>query len=266
MHRGPKPAKSNAKPPVARKSPKNEDSRVRDVEKRLAEALRDKAEALEQQTAIREILRAIRSSPMDLQPVLSVPLLREDKAIGTINLRRTDVSPFTETQIALLQTFADQAVIAIENVRLFTELQERNRELLQALDRETATGEILRVINNSPTSVEPVFKAILANGMRLCQADVGLLFLVEGDTSQCVADRGAPPEFVEPRRHSHRSGPYTGITRAIRERRPIHIEDLMADRAYTERDPRDCKPWSCWAHGPVYGFRCLRKMRRSACW
>jgi signal transduction histidine kinase len=169
--------------------------------------------------------------------VLNVPLMRDGVAIGSISLRRTEVKAFTERQIALLQTFADQAVIAIENVWLFKELEARNRELTQALDRETATGEILRVINRSPTSVETVFGAILDRGMRLCQADVGLLFLVEGDTFQLVADRGAPAEFVEPRRSGHRSGPNTGITRAVRERRPIHIEDLTADRAYTERDP-----------------------------
>jgi len=168
---------------------------------------------------------------------LVVPMLREGVAIGTISLRRVEARLFTERQVALLQTFANQAVIAIENVRLFTELEARNRELNQALDRETATGEILRVINNSPTSAEPVFDAILANGMRLCQADVGLLFLVDGDMFRVVADRGAPPDFIEPRRAWHRSGPHTGLARALREQRPVHIEDMMADRAYMERDP-----------------------------
>ena len=168
---------------------------------------------------------------------LVVPMLREGVAIGTISLRRVEARLFTERQVALLQTFANQAVIAIENVRLFTELEARNRELNQALDRETATGEILRVINNSPTSAEPVFDAILANGMRLCQADVGLLFLVDGDMFRVVADRGAPPDFMEPRRAWHRSGPHTGLARALREQRPVHIEDMMADRAYMERDP-----------------------------
>jgi signal transduction histidine kinase len=168
---------------------------------------------------------------------LALPLLRQGVAIGALFLRRQEVRRFSDKEIQLLQTFADQAVIAIENVRLFKELDTRNRELTQALDRETATGEILRVINSSPTSAEPVFDAILANGMRLCQADVGLLFLVEGDTFRLVADRGASPEFVEPRRTAHRSGPHTGIARAVQERRPIHIEDLLVDRAYIERDP-----------------------------
>src|SRR5262245_6328689 len=174
---------------------------------------------------------------LGFRAILLVPLLREGVAIGSISLRRTEARLFTERQVALLKTFADQAVIAIENVRLFRELEARNQELTQALDRETATGEILRVINSSPTSAEPVFGAILGNGMRLCQADVGLLFLVEGDTFRLVADRGASPEFVEPRRTAHRSGPHTGIARAVQERRPIHIKDLLMDRAYVERDP-----------------------------
>jgi GAF domain len=114
------------------------------------------------------------------------------------------------------------------------QLEER---LAEALDRETATGEILRVINNSPTSVEPVFEAILTNGIRLCQADVGLLFLVQGDVFRLVADRGAAREFVEPRRAGMRYGPHTGLARAALERRPVQINDMMADRAYTERDP-----------------------------
>src|SRR5262249_10935423 len=98
--------------------------------------------------------------------ILSVPLLREDVALGTIHLRRTEVQPFTAGQIALLKTFADQAVIAIENVRLFEELQEKNRalteahaQMTEALEQQTATSEILRVISQSPTDVQPVLDA-----------------------------------------------------------------------------------------------------------
>ncbi len=187
---------------------------------------------LDQEFRHQELTRAVA-----FRSVLSVPMLRDGVPLGAISVARAEPGAFSANQIAILQTFADQAVIAIENVRLFKELQTSNRELTTALDRETATGEILRVINNSPTSAEPVFDAILANGMRLCQADVGLLFLVEDDMFRVVADRGAPPNFVEPRRAWHRSGSHTGLARALREQRPVHIEDMRADRAYTERDP-----------------------------
>src|SRR5258707_6190717 len=242
MRRGAKTAKAKveAKLPAPRKSRKSEGSRVHALEKRLAEALKREAEALEQQTATAEILRVISSSPTDLQPVLdtvvkgaarfcgaydacvfrldgdhlrldahhgpvaqpdgfllpvvkgsvggrtvlerrvihvadlpaettelpeaapnarrlgfrtilSVPLVREGVAIGVIQLRRPESVPFTDKQVSLLQTFADQAVIAIENVRLFKELEEKNRALTEAharvteaLDQQTATAEVLR--------------------------------------------------------------------------------------------------------------------------
>ena len=125
-----------------------------------------------------------------VQSALAVPLLREDTALGVIRISRTEVQPFTDKQIALLQTFADQAVIAIENVRLFKELEARNRDLTESLEQQTATGEILKVISSSPTDLQPVFDAILEKATRLCNAHMGHLGLYEGEIYRYVALRG----------------------------------------------------------------------------
>ncbi len=338
MRRGPKPAKSKeAKPSVARKLPRSDGARIRDLEKRLAEALRDKAEAQEQlqarnreftesqeqQAATAEILRVISSSPTDAQPVfetivrsavrlcdgifglafrydgrqlsilahhnvpseaiaviarsyptppgpesmagravlrrevvhvsdvtipgpdtgprsqqlglqlgyrafLSVPMLSHGKPIGVINVSRREPRPFTEKQIALLRTFADQAVIAIENVRLFNETKE-------ALEQQTATSEILRVISQSTTDVQPVFDTIAANAVTLCGAAYGVVFRFDGEMISVVAhhnvDRAALDTLhqIWPRRPD----PGQLVGRTILGRDVLHIADVTAEPLYT---------------------------------
>jgi signal transduction histidine kinase/putative methionine-R-sulfoxide reductase with GAF domain len=297
MGRGQKPAKSKeAKPSVARKSPKDDATRVRDLETRLAEAL-------EQQTATSEILRVISQSPTDLQPVmdtlaksagrlceaydvsiwradgeglrlmahhgpipgntlipwdrgqvagrsvierrtihvtdlqaeaaefpggsavarslghrtiLSVPLLREGIAVGAITLRRIEIQPFTDKQIALLQTFADQAAIAIENVRLFTETKE-------ALERQTATSEILRVISSSPTNLQPVLDALSENSSRLCEASDAVILLLEGTQLRTAAHHGRSFAAAVDRPATR-----DGVAgRAVLDRETIHLPDVF---------------------------------------
>jgi len=125
--------------------------------------------------------------------VLGVPLLREGIPIGVIILSRFLVRPFTDKQIELVTSFADQAVIAIENVRLFEEVQARTRELSEALEQQTATSDVLRVISSSSGDLQPVFEAILANATRICEAKFGNLLLYEGNAFRVAAMHSAPP-------------------------------------------------------------------------
>ena len=118
---------------------------------------------------------------------LAVPLLRDGLSIGAILIRRLEVRPFTDAQIKLLETFADQAVIAIENARLFQELQSRNRDLTEALEQQSATSDILSVISSTPTDVQPVFDAIVQSGVRLFEGAAVTIVLREGDEARAVA-------------------------------------------------------------------------------
>jgi GAF domain-containing protein len=177
-----------------------------------------------------------------VRTVLTVPLMREGAPIGVITLQRRAVRPFTEKQIELLETFADQAVIAIENVRLFDEVQARTKELTESLEQQTATSEVLQVISSSPSDLEPVFNTMLENATRICEANFGNLFLREGDTFRAVAMHGPPTTYVEwyqrePVIHLV-DIPHTPLARVAASNDVLHILDLKEERAYSERNPR----------------------------
>src|SRR6266852_4060885 len=342
MRRGAKPGKAKVEPkrPVARKSPKNERSRVRQLQKRLAEAH-------EQQTATAEILRVISDSPADAQPVfdtiarnarrlcnadsggvvrldggllqlealdnataegaeamrraypnpvsqgtasgrailtgrpvhipdvleepefeftglqgaglrsvMCVPMLRQGAAIGVVAVHTwATPRPFTDQQMELLKTFADQAVIAIENVRLFTELQASNSELTTALDTQTATSDILRVISRSQTDVQPVFDAILTSAVHLLRAYTGAVTLTQNrqielaaltstDDTGDAAVRAAFPQSLQ----SVGAHP-----RAIRDRAPLNVADAHTDArlADGERAFADVRGFRSWVVVPM---------------
>ena len=349
MGRGPKPANGKSKPAVARKSPKNDAARVRDLEERLAEALHGRTEALEQlQTRDREladaqeqrrattdILRVISSAPKDVQPVfnviveqavrlcgarfgrvyrydggvidmvaghalsapglgevkrvfprpasddtivgrvimtgrpglvrdieddkgvpalsrqmiealgtrsqVTVPMLRAGEPIGAMTIGWAEPDAFDEQQVALLQTFADQAVIAIENVRLFKELEEKNEALTQAhaqvteaLEQQTATSEILRTIAHSQTDVQPVFDTIVRSAVTLCDGLFGSLDRFDGDLIFPVATHNYTPEALDAmhRMFPARPSRSLGVGRAILDRDVVHIPDVELDPEY----------------------------------
>ena len=162
--------------------------------------------------------------------ILAVPMLKDNELIGSITLNRQEVRPFTDKQIELVATFADQAVIAIENVRLFDEVQARTRELSKSLEQQTATSEVLRVISSSPGELEPIFRAMLENATRICEADLGTMALYEDGGFRHVALHGAPAAYAEIRQREPvvRPHPEAPLGCLAATKQVVHIDDVLA--------------------------------------
>ena len=169
---------------------------------------------------------------------LGVPLLRQGDIIGVMILTRRKVRPFTDKQIELVTTFADQAVIAIENARLFEEVQTRTKELTESLEQQTATSEVLGVISSSPGDLQPVFETLLANAIRLCEARFGALSLYDGEVFRHVAMHNVPPAFEESRKEPFRPHPGSAHARVVANKEVAHFVDVREDDpGYVARDP-----------------------------
>ena len=166
--------------------------------------------------------------------MLSVPLLREDEALGCLVIRRAEVRPFTQRQIELVTTFADQAVIAIENVRLFDTEQQRARELSKSLQQQTATADVLKVISRSAFDLQTVLDTLIATAARLCEARRGVICRHDGNSYHGVAFYNCSQELIDfIRGHPIRPGRHTVTAKVALERQIVHVADLQADPEYT---------------------------------
>jgi len=174
---------------------------------------------------------------------LGVPLLRKGHVVGVIFVAKTVPQPFTAKQIELVTTFADQAVIAIENTRLLNELRQRTDDLSESLEQQTAASQVLQVISSSTGELEPVFQAILASATRSCDAKFGLLYRIENGAARIISRLGIPPALAEYlKRGPHRPplnrlDPLTAVGRVVQSRQTVHIADYRTDQSYLDRDP-----------------------------
>jgi two-component system, NtrC family, sensor kinase len=164
--------------------------------------------------------------------ILSVPLMREGVAIGAIVLRRSEARLFNKRQISLLKTFADQAVIAIENTRLLNELRQRTDDLSESLEQQTATSEVLRVISSSPGALEPVFQAMLENAVRICEAKFGMMALCEDGHFRLAAHLNVPSalsNFMQ-QRGTWRPPAGSAFGRLLQTKSVFHTADVSAEQ------------------------------------
>jgi len=174
----------------------------------------------------------------DYRTLLGVPLLREGVPVGVMVLVRCVVLPFTEKQIELLTTFADQAVIAIENVRLFEEVQARTRDLTESLEQQTATSEVLGAISSSLEELDPLFQTILENAVRVCGAKFGTMNLYDGEKFAFVAGHNVPREYAETQLNKpFVPHPRGGLGTVAATHRSVHIKDIRTQEPYLEGNP-----------------------------
>src|SRR5262249_55393638 len=163
--------------------------------------------------------------------LLGVPMLKDDEVVGVIGIYRQEVLPFTDKQIDLVKNFAAQAVIAIENTRLLSELRE-------SLQQQTATADVLRVISSSPGDLEPVFQAMLQKATQICEAKFGVMFRFADDEFRAISWLGNTPAYIIEHPHVVGENPHNFLTRIVSTKRPVHSSDLTKERAYIEGNPR----------------------------
>src|SRR5262249_6751472 len=181
------------------------------------------------------------------------PLLKESEGIGCFVIYRQEVRPFTDKQIELVQNFAAQAVIAIENTRLLNELRQRTDDLTESLEQQTATSEVLRVISSSPSELAPVFQAMLDNATRLCEANFGTLNLHDNGSFPIAATHNVPDAYAEYRRRHplFNVGASHPLARVAATKQALQIADMRAEALYLEKES------SFIAMGDLAGARTL---------
>ena len=188
---------------------------------------------MEDQSYIGGDALAVTAVQAGVRSVISVPMVKDDVAVGAMTIYRREVRPFTEKQVELVTNFAAQAVIAIENTRLLNELRQRTDDLTESLEQQTATSEVLSVISSSPGELEPVFNAMLENATRICEAKFGTLYLVEGNSFRTVATHNMPPTYAEfqQQRGAFQAAPGTPLGRVMETKQVFHTADTAAEAA-----------------------------------